>query len=192
MQVKQLPELQGQKRLAVVFGSGEEMIGGLADLTKIRSIAGAYFTGIGALRAAMLGFFDITRREYRRFGIDEQVEVLSLSGNIAHEDGEPRIHAHIVVGRFNGATLGGHLLEAHVRPTLEVILIETPAALRRRFDPATGLALLDLSDPPRSRRGAHLGGVTVALARRWFRKRRKSMTTVAIKFAPMMAAGVMV
>ena len=149
MQVKQLPELQGQKRLAVIFGTGEEMTRGLADLAKTRSIPGAYFTGIGALRAAMLGFFDVTLREYRRFGIDEQVEVLSLTGNIADEDGEPRIHAHIVVGRFNGATLGGHLLEAHVRPTLEVILIETPAALRRRFDPATGLALLDLSDPPR-------------------------------------------
>jgi len=148
MQVKQLPELQGQKRLAVIFGTGEEMTRGLADLAKTRSIPGAYFTGIGALRAAMLGFFDVTRREYRRFGIDEQVEVLSLTGNIAHEDGEPRIDAHIVVGRFNGATLGGHLLEAHVRPTLEVILIETPAALRRRFGPATGLALLDLSDQP--------------------------------------------
>jgi len=147
MQVKQLPELQGQKRLAVIFGTGEEMTRGLADLAKTRSIPGAYFTGIGALRAAMLGFFDVTRREYRRFGIDEQVEVLSLTGNIAHEDGEPRIHAHIVVGRFNGATLGGHLLEAHVRPTLEVILVE-PTELRRRFDPATGLALLDLSDQP--------------------------------------------
>ena len=94
MQVKQLPQVQGQKRLAVIFGTGEEMTRGLADLAKTRSIPGAYFTGIGALRAAMLGFF-------------------------------------------------------HVRPTLEVILIETPAALRRRFDPATGLALLDLSDPPR-------------------------------------------
>jgi len=148
MEVKQLPELQGQKRLAVFFGAGEEMMRSLADLAKIRSMPGAYFTRIGALRAAMLGFFDIARREYRRFGIDEQVEVLSLTGNIALEEGEPRIHAHIVVGRFNGATLGGHLLEVHVRPTLEVILVETPASLRRRFDPATGLALLDLSDAP--------------------------------------------
>ncbi|HKE10879.1 MAG TPA: PPC domain-containing DNA-binding protein [Myxococcota bacterium] len=94
MEVKQLPELQGQKRLAVVFGAGEEMMRSLADLAKIRSMPGAYFTGIGALRAAMLGFFDIARREYRRFGIDEQVEVLSLTGNIALEEGEPRIHAH--------------------------------------------------------------------------------------------------
>ena len=149
MQVKELPAIQGQKRLVVVFGSGEEMTRGLADLAKTRSISGAHFTGIGALRAAMLGFFDIALREYRRFGIDEQAEVLSLIGNIALEDGQPRIHAHIVLGRFNGATLGGHLLEAHVRPTLEVVLVETPPALRRRFDPATGLALLDLSDPPR-------------------------------------------
>jgi predicted DNA-binding protein with PD1-like motif len=148
MQVKQLPKLQGQQRLGMLFGSGEELIHSLAEVAKTRSILGAHFTGIGALRAAMLGFFDIARREYRRFGIDEQVEVLSLMGNIAMEDGESRIHAHIVVGRFNGSTLGGHLLEAHVRPTLEVVLVETPAALRRRFDPATGLALLDLSDLP--------------------------------------------
>jgi len=148
MQVKQLPKLQGQQRLVVLFSPGEELVHSLAELAKTRSILGAHFTGIGALRAAMLGFFDIARREYRRFGIDDQVEVLSLLGNIAMEDGEPRIHAHIVVGRFNGATLGGHLLEAHVRPTLEVVLVETPPALRRRFDPATGLALLDLSDLP--------------------------------------------
>ena len=148
MQVKQLTKLQGQQRLVMLFGSGEELIHSLAEVAKTRAILGAHFTGIGALRAAMLGFFDIARREYRRFGIDEQVEVLSLMGNIAMEDGESRIHAHIVVGRFNGSTLGGHLLEAHVRPTLEVVLVETPAALRRRFDPATGLALLDLSDLP--------------------------------------------
>ena len=129
MQVRQLPQLQGQQRLVVVFSPGEEMIHGLAELAKTRSIVGGHFTGIGALRAAMLGFFDIARREYRRFGIDEQVEVLSLMGN-------------------NGATLGGHLLEAHVRPTLEIVLVETPPALRRRFDPSTGLALLDLSELP--------------------------------------------
>jgi|ERR1700682_175987 len=154
MQVKELQKLEGQRRLAVVFSSGEEAVGGLTELTRARRLSGAHFTGIGALRAAMLGFFDVARREYRRFGVDEQVEVLSLMGNIALEEGDPRVHAHIVVGKFNGATLGGHLLEAHVRPTLEVVLVETPPLLRRKFDPATGLALLDLSDPtePRCRR----------------------------------------
>jgi predicted DNA-binding protein with PD1-like motif len=147
MQAKELQKLGGQMRLAVVFSSGEEAIRRLTDLARARQLSGAHFTGIGALRAAMLGSFDVARREYRRFGLDEQVEVLSLIGNIALEEGTPRVHAHIVVGRFDGATLGGHLLEARVRPTLEVVLVETPPHLRRKFDPATGLALLDLSDP---------------------------------------------
>lgn len=145
MRVKELQKLEGQVRLVVVFSTGEEAVHGLTDLARTRRLAGAHFSGIGALRAAMLGFFDVERREYRRFGIDEQVEVLSLLGNIALEEGQPKVHAHIVVGRFNGATLGGHLLEAYVRPTLEVVMVETPPHLRRTFDPATGLALLDLS-----------------------------------------------
>lgn len=145
MRVKELQKLEGQVRLVVVFSTGEEAVHGLTDLARTRRLTGAHFSGIGALRAAMLGFFDVERREYRRFGIDEQVEVLSLLGNIALEEGQPKVHAHIVVGRFNGATLGGHLLEAYVRPTLEVVMVETPPHLRRTFDPATGLALLDLS-----------------------------------------------
>src|SRR5215471_17644840 len=84
MQVRRLPKLQGQQRLVVLFSTGEELIHSLAEVAKTRSILGAHFTGIGALRAAMLGFFDIARREYRRFGIDEQVEVLSLMGNNLH------------------------------------------------------------------------------------------------------------
>jgi len=145
MHVKTLQEVEGQRGLAIVFSSGEEMVRGLTDMVRVQQISNAHFTGIGALRAGILGYFDVTRREYRRFGIDEQVEVLSLTGNIALEGEQPKVHAHIVVGRFNGSTLGGHLLEAHIRPTLEIVLVESPHYLRRTFDPASGLALLDLS-----------------------------------------------
>ncbi len=72
------------------------------------------------------------------------VEVLSLVGDIAVVDGEPEIHAHVVVGLADGAARGGHLLEAHVRPTLEVVVSEAPAYLRRKKDPETGLPLIDL------------------------------------------------
>ena len=72
----------------------------------------------------------------------EQVEVLSLIGDVALEDGEPKVHAHVVVGRSDGSTRGGHLIEARVRPTLEVILTESPAHLRKHHDPESGLALI--------------------------------------------------
>jgi predicted DNA-binding protein with PD1-like motif len=67
-------------------------------------------------------------------------------GDITLKDGQPSIHAHVVLGKRDGTAHGGHLLEAHVRPTLEVILTESPAHLTRRFDEASGLALIRLED----------------------------------------------
>jgi predicted DNA-binding protein with PD1-like motif len=54
------------------------------------------------------------------------------------------VHAHVVVGKRNGSAMGGHLLEAHVRPALEVMLQESGEQLKRKFDPESGLALVDL------------------------------------------------
>ena len=75
----------------------------------------------------------------------EQVEVASLLGDIAEADGKPALHLHIVVGRRDGSEMAGHLGEAHVRPTLEVILTESPAHLRKRHDPESGLALIRMN-----------------------------------------------
>ena len=73
----------------------------------------------------------------------EQVEVVSLLGDIAlGPDGKPALHPHVVVSRADGSAMGGHLLEAHVRPTLEVVLTESPRYLHRRKDHESGLALI--------------------------------------------------
>jgi predicted DNA-binding protein with PD1-like motif len=80
--------------------------------------------------------------EYIKIPVNEQVEVLSLMGNIALNDGKPKIHAHGVVGKSDGTTRGGHVLAAHVWPTLEVIVTESPKDLQRATDKETGLALI--------------------------------------------------
>ena len=60
------------------------------------------------------------------------------------ERGQAEIHAHVVLGKSDGTALRGHLLEAHVRPTLEVMLIESPRHLQRKHGKETGLALIRL------------------------------------------------
>ncbi len=90
----------------------------------------------------MLGFFDPERKEYQQIPVREQVELLSLIGNVAQHQGAPKVHAHVVVGKRDGTAHGGHLLEAHVRPTLEVIVVEAPSHLQRTTDQETGLAVL--------------------------------------------------
>jgi uncharacterized protein len=124
------------------FASGEEAMAGLREFARETNLAGAHFTAIGAFSDAVLGFFDLDAKDYMRIPVPEQVEVLSLLGNVARHQGRPQVHAHVVVGKRDGTAHGGHLLEAHVRPTLEVIVEESPRHLERRTDAATGLPLL--------------------------------------------------
>ncbi|MET0852682.1 MAG: PPC domain-containing DNA-binding protein [Candidatus Rokuibacteriota bacterium] len=145
METKLLDETGGQRTFAVVFAPGEEVMSGLQEAAAAKKLAGAHFTAIGAFSSLTLGFFCLDRKDYRRIPVREQSEVVSLIGNIALENDEPRVHAHAVVAMQDGTTRGGHLLEARVQPTLEVVLVESPRHLRRTPDAATGLALLDLS-----------------------------------------------
>jgi uncharacterized protein len=135
--------VDGEERVwALVFDADEEAMTALADWARSQRATACSFTGIGAFSRATVGFFDVERRDYDRIEIDEQVEVLALTGNVAVADGQPKIHAHVVLGTRDGSARGGHLLAGTVRPTLELIARDAPAHLRRRHDAATGLPLL--------------------------------------------------
>ena len=128
--------------MAVVLDTGEEAIQSLQGFAREQRLGGSSFTAIGAFQDVVLGYFDWASKEYSKIRIAEQVEVLALIGDVGVEDDEPRLHAHVVVGKRDGTAHGGHLLEAHVRPTLEIVVVESPGHLQRRFDPATGLRLI--------------------------------------------------
>jgi predicted DNA-binding protein with PD1-like motif len=130
---------------ALIFDKGDEAVAELTAFAKREQVTAAHFTAIGAFSDATLGFFDRAKRDYRKIPVAEQVEVLSLLGDIALDGSEPKVHAHVVVGKADGTAHGGHLLEGRVWPTLELILTESPHDLARRSDPESGLALIDLS-----------------------------------------------
>lgn len=136
---------RGEKTFALIFDTGDQVMEGLLDFAKKERLGGGHFTAIGAFREVLLGYFDWQKKEYQKIPVREQVEVLSLVGDVAlAPDGQPKLHAHVVVGKADGSAHGGHLLEAQVRPTLEVMLVETPQHLQRRLDPESGLALIRL------------------------------------------------
>jgi predicted DNA-binding protein with PD1-like motif len=142
MRSKLIHEAAGQKTYVLIFQTGDEVVTTLTTFAKTNHLEASHLTAIGAFSDATLGYFDWKAKEYKKISVPEQVEVLSLIGDIATKGGEPKLHAHVVVGRHDASTRGGHLIEAHVRPTLEVILVESPAHLRKEFDPETGLALI--------------------------------------------------
>ena len=132
-----------ERTFVLVFATGDEAMEGLAAFAREHGVSAGRFTAIGAFSEAVLGYFDWERKEYDRIPVREQIEAIAVTGDVALEDEEPVIHAHAVVGLRDGTTRGGHLLEARVRPTLEVMLVESPVQLRKRLDRESGLALID-------------------------------------------------
>jgi len=127
---------------ALALEIGEEVTATLGKFVRESGIETASLTAIGGFERAVLGYFDWERKRYERIPVEQQVEVVSLLGDVAIAEDGPSLHLHAVLGRRDGSLVGGHLLEARVRPTLEVIVVQPPRYLRKRKDAATGLALV--------------------------------------------------
>ncbi len=145
MRARQIHDANGQRTYVVILDAGDEVQDCLGRFAAAENLAAAQVTGIGAFEHATLQFFDWTTKSYLSHDVAEQAEVVSLNGDVAQDaGGTPRLHLHAVLAGRDMAARGGHLGKAIVRPTLEVIVTESPAHLRRRHDPESGLALIVL------------------------------------------------
>ena len=143
MHSKLLHEQTGMRTFAVILQTGDEVMGCLEAFANRERLGAAQLTAIGALSDARLAYFDWDSKEYLPITVGEQVEVASLVGDVAiGPDNKPSVHVHAVLGRRDGTAMAGHLQRGHVRPTLEVIVTESPAHLCKAKDPESGLALI--------------------------------------------------
>ncbi|MBS1803473.1 MAG: DNA-binding protein [Acidobacteria bacterium] len=133
------------KTFVLILDSDDEILSSLKAFARGERLSSSSFKAIGALSKVELGWFDWDTKKYETaVKLDEQVELLSLIGDIALKDNEPQVHAHLVVGRKDGSAHGGHLLSATVRPTCEIVLTESPKYLQKEIDPESGIALIRL------------------------------------------------
>ncbi len=132
----------GERAWVLVPERGADAVSEIEAWAAERGVRAARLTAIGGFERAVLGWFDWDTKDYRRIAVAEQSEVVSLVGDIALAGDDVTLHAHVVLGRSDGSAVAGHLLEGMIRPTLEVMVVQSPAHLERRHDPETGLALL--------------------------------------------------
>jgi uncharacterized protein len=128
----------------VVCDPGDEAVSALTRFARAEDLEAAQITAVGAFEHATVGWFDRTARDYLRIHVAEQCELLSLIGDVAEGEDGPILHMHVVLGLSDGTTRGGHLLEARVFPTLEAVVTENPARLRKVMRPDIGIPLIDL------------------------------------------------
>jgi uncharacterized protein len=141
MRSRQVAEIP--KTYVVILDTGEELLASLKEFAETAHLAGSSFKAIGALSNVELGWFNWETKKYQTaVKLNEQVELLSLIGDVALQNGNPQVHAHLVVGRADGSAHGGHLLSATVRPTCELLITENPHHLQKQVDPESGIALI--------------------------------------------------
>ena len=128
----------------VVCASEDEWMSEFSHWADETGLGASMFSGIGGFSSATLGYFDVDAKEYVDIPVENQVEVLALTGDVTVQDEHRLVHAHVICGRRDGSVIGGHLQRGVVNPTLEVTVTETPEFLKRRFDTTAGLALIDL------------------------------------------------
>ncbi len=116
----------------------------LLAFAKKEKVSASQFTAIGAFSETTVGFFDFSIKDYKKTHFKQQMEVLSLAGDITIFKGEYKIHGHIVLAKEDGTAYGGHLMKGIVHPTLEIILNESPVYLKREMDKETGIPLIKI------------------------------------------------
>jgi len=108
------------RRFEIVMSKGDEIIAGLTEFAEKNHIGMAHFTAVGAIDKATLGWFDPEKRAYKKIEINQEVEILNLTGNITTgNNGKPNAHAHMTVAMPDGSARGGHLLEGFISLTLQ-------------------------------------------------------------------------
>jgi len=141
-----LTDRDGMRTFVVALQTGDRLIESITRFAADEGLAASEFTAIGALASARLAYFDWASKGYTDIPVEEQVEIASLNGRITRPEGgqgDPHLHVHCVLSRADGSAIAGHLMEAEVRPTAEVIVADSGAELHRRTDPESGLAVID-------------------------------------------------
>ena len=122
---------------------GEEIHQTLTRFAAERGIRGGWVQGIGAVRDVELGYYHLETRRYERRVIEEEMEILSLTGNFSRLKGRPFLHAHVSLMRADFSVAGGHLFRGTVAATGEFSIHQTDLRLERRMDAGIGLPLLE-------------------------------------------------
>jgi predicted DNA-binding protein with PD1-like motif len=136
---------RNEEGFLLVLDVGDEVMASLAKLAVTERIGQASLTGIGAVRDAVVGYLDLSQKQYlkREFGPDS-MELVSLTGNLAVLKGEPVAHCHAAICDREMRVFGGHLFQAVTSVTVEIFLRVHEGEIERSHDSNSGANLIVL------------------------------------------------
>jgi predicted DNA-binding protein with PD1-like motif len=143
MQAKLIKDTPDEQVYSIIFYKDDEVLSGLTDFAIAHKVSDAHFTAIGAVSGATVAWLDLPKKMYHRIAVKQQVEVVSLIGDIAVFNGAPVVHMHTVLSKADGSTIGGHVFELVTNPTVEVFMTVNKTPLAKKADEVSGMKLID-------------------------------------------------
>ena len=129
--------------LVIRIDSGEPILKTILSILKREKIYAGVITGIGSVSSATLRFFDTRTKTYVDREFTGLFEIVSLTGNISMMDDKAYLHCHACLGDKDYKAIAGHLLEAVVGATCEIVIIQVDVKIGRKFDEKVGLNLFE-------------------------------------------------
>lgn len=136
-----------EDKYIIRINPGQNLVKSLQSFCENKKIHLAAISGLGSLKSVTLGFFNPQTKEYQQKTFDEPLEMASLVGNVVEKDGKPLMHLHTTVAGDNYKALAGHMVDAEVSLTAEIIIEPINGKVYKKFDDKTGLNLFDFSEP---------------------------------------------
>lgn len=125
------------------FGFEQDILKALNDFCNEKEIRTGWFSVIGAVKKASLGFYNQQTKIYDKIkNYNKPMEIVSCSGNISIKDGKSFVHMHMVVSDEDCNSFGGHVMPGTELFAGEFIIHSFNGEdLVRSIDEQTGLPL---------------------------------------------------
>ena len=141
-------EVTESREFIIRLERDEDVLPTLVAFCEQKAIRSGVFQGIGAVKDSKIGYYDLATKKYGQKEYPAEMEVASMTGNVAIVDGKPFIHCHAVLSGIAAGTenqpIGGHVFETKVAVTLEIRLTAFNGSIERALDNEIGLKLLDI------------------------------------------------
>ena len=124
---------------------GEELHSALKEVALKENITLAHVRGLGATDSFTVGVYKVGEKKYYSNHFEGDYEIVSLTGTITTMNGEYYPHIHMSAGDEKGHVVGGHLNQAMISVTCEVVVQMVEGKVERSLDEEIGINLFDFT-----------------------------------------------
>lgn len=131
-------------RYLIKLNKGEKIVESLTVFINENKIQSGYFYGIGAASNAEIAHYNVETQKYSSKVFEKPLEITNIIGSLGIFEDKPLIHPHITVADEQCRVFGGHLVEATISGTLELVFLDFKMAINKKVDPIVGLKTFDI------------------------------------------------